>query len=409
LLKEITISEKHYEMLKHYNGLTVKVNGDEFKLLSTKEITENYKNGVPLFSINGNVIAYSGDEDVLKILREGFQEFVNSVKKKNNPFYALKGVKEGKYEGRGDVDIPEDLEGISSLAIITDVARFRGFSKLKGLKNLEIVANRVEEGFFSELCSLQNLESLTLNVGNISELDLRNLENLKGLKSLRLILRDGGLEFGFLNGLKGLESLTVENLADLDVFEGIESDLKFLRVINLEYLRGFQWLRGFKNLIELHLESIGGVYLKGDISLEGLNWKVLRIKKGNTISAPQTLKLPNTLRILEMSYLSLKSLPEIYGGNLLELDLRGNELERINGLDGLKKLTDIDLSDNKIKDVNSWLCEFKNLETLILNNNQIEEFSPNCTLENLYRLELKGNPIKNINKKAIPNIKVLLV
>ncbi|MEO0200569.1 MAG: hypothetical protein ABIL19_05425, partial [candidate division WOR-3 bacterium] len=57
LLKEIPISEKHYEMLKHYNGLTVKVNGDEFKLLSTKEITENYKNGVPLFSINGNVIA----------------------------------------------------------------------------------------------------------------------------------------------------------------------------------------------------------------------------------------------------------------------------------------------------------------------------------------------------------------
>ncbi len=409
LLREIPISEKHCEVLKHYNGLTVKVNGDEFKLLSTKEIPENYKNGIPLLSINGDVITYSGDEDVLKILREGFQGFVSSIKKKSNPFYALKGVKEGKYEGRGDVEIPEDLEGITSLAIITDVAKFRGFSKLKGLKNLEIVANKVEEGFFSELCSLQNLESLILNVGNIAELDLRNLENLKGLKFLRLIFKGEDVEFGFLNGLKGLENLTVENLEDLEVFEGIESDLKFLKVINLEYLRGFQWLSGFKNLVELHLENIGGVYLKGDISLEGLNWRVLRIRKGNTISAPQTLKLPNTLKILEMSYLSIKSLPEIHGRNLLELDLRGNELEKVDGLDGLKNLTDIDLSDNKIKDVNSWVCGFKNLETLILNNNQIEEFSPNCTLENLYRLELKGNPIKNINKKAIPNIKVLLV
>lgn len=409
LLKEVPISEKHLEMLKNYNGITVKINGDEFRFLSTKEISENYKNGIPILSINGDVIKYSGDEDALAVFYQKFEEFFNSVRKKGNPFYALIGVNEGRYEGRGNVEIPEDLESISSLTIITDVAKFRGFSRLKGLKNLEITADEIDEECFSDLCSLENLESLTLNVGNIGKLELPKLGNLKGLKSLKVILRGNEIKFEFLNGLKGLESLTVENLEDLDIFDGIESDLKFLRVINLGYLRGFQWLNGFKNLLELKLENIESVYLKGEISLESLNWRVLRIRNGNTISAPQTIKLPHTLRILEMSYLSLRSLPEIYGKNLLELDLRGNELERVDGLDNLKKLTDIDLSDNNIKDVNNLVCEFQNLETLILNNNQIEEFSPKCTLENLYRLELKGNPIKNINKRAIPNIKVLLI
>jgi Leucine-rich repeat (LRR) protein len=248
-------------------------------------------------------------------------------------------------------------------------------------------------------------ESLTLNEEDLERFDP---SKAKGLKRLKIVLSGESADLSFLSALDELEILEVENLEDLEVFDKISANVKFLNVRNLTYLRGFSWLSGLKNLLELRIEGISIIYLKGEMDLSDFNWRILRVRNGNLSDELETLKLPSSMRILEMSNLSIRKPPKIISSGLIELDMRRNGMEDPENLSIIKTLTDLDLSDNRIKSLD-WLCSLKNLETLILNNNLLEEFSPPCVLQNLYRLEIKGNSITKVDKTKIPNVRVLMI
>ncbi len=246
-------------------------------------------------------------------------------------------------------------------------------------------------------------ESLTLRGEDIERLDP---SKLRGLKRLRIVFSGEKYNLSFLSLIESLESLEIENLEDLEVFEGISSNIRLLSIKNLTYLRGFSWLEGLRNLLELRIDGISLIHLKGEVDLSHLNWKILRLRNGNMPDGLETLKLPRSMKILEMSKLSITRSPRIISNYLLELDMRENGMEYPENLSLIRSLTDLDLSANRIKSL-EWLCELSNLETLILNENLLEEFSPSCVLQNLYRLELKGNPIRRIDRAKIPNVKIL--
>jgi hypothetical protein len=246
--------------------------------------------------------------------------------------------------------------------------------------------------------------SLVLRGEELAKLDL---SRLKGIKKLKLILSGEGADLSPISALEDLETLEIENLEDLEAFNNVSSNLRFLNIRNLTYLRGFSWLGGLKNLLEIRIDGISVIYLKGEIDLSPFNWRILRLRNGVLSDELEVLKLPRSIRILEMSNLSMKAPPKIISDGLLELDMRGNGMEEPENLALISTLTDLDLSDNRIKNLD-WLCPLRKLETLIMNNNILEEFSPPCILQNLYRLEIKGNPIRKIDRTKLPNLRVLI-
>ena len=94
---------------------------------------------------------------------------------------------------------------------------------------------------------------------------------------------------------------------------------------------------------------------------------------------------------------------------LLSLRLRGNLLESVD-FSGtrLQRLTNLDLKDNKIRDVQN-IDELSSLSDLNLEDNEISSFSPNVTemLWNLNYLRLTGNNLTSIDVSQFPSLRLL--
>ena len=80
------------------------------------------------------------------------------------------------------------------------------------------------------------------------------------------------------------------------------------------------------------------------------------------------------------------------------------DILEIDGLESLKKLEKLSLSDNQIKNI-SGLDELTNLKELYLNNNIITEISGLNNLINLEHLDLRYNQISDI--KGFENLEKL--
>ncbi len=408
---EKRLQKEHKDMLRTYNGFSIRFGESIFKLLSTKEIPKyigkDNKGKIPIILVDDQVYSYDefGGISALEIFKDGFREFIRKVEEAINPFYKLVGLKSGTYKGSGNVVLPEGLESLESLVIETDEAKFVGISNLRNLKKLRIIARDIDERIIYEIQSLENLKKLSLSSENLHELNLEPLKNLKNLK--KLVLRFPNYSYPsmeFLNGLN-LEELVIEGIKSIDIFKGISTKLRILKVRKIEHIVFSEIPESLRNLVEFSVEDALNMLSGEMMDISRTNWKVLRIKSGNMQPFPQKILLPKTMRILKLTNLDMEEPPEIEGENLLELDMSKNKLGTFN-YKNLKNLRDLDLSDNLIRDA-SWVCNLRNLEILILNNNLIEVFSPKCYLHNLYRLELKGNPIKFIDRKKLPNINVL--
>ena len=79
--------------------------------------------------------------------------------------------------------------------------------------------------------------------------------------------------------------------------------------------------------------------------------------------------------------------------NLEKLDLSNNQISDVTPLKNLKNLEELDLSNNQISDVTP-LKDLKNLEKLDLSYNSIEDPLYLASLENLTTLDISENPIK---------------
>ncbi len=94
---------------------------------------------------------------------------------------------------------------------------------------------------------------------------------------------------------------------------------------------------------------------------------------------------------------------------LTNLDLSGNKISDVNPLAGLTNLTSVDLTMNKISDIKP-LAGLTNLTSLSLNGNKISDVKPLAGLINLTTLDLNENKISDVKSLAgLINLTTLLL
>lgn len=116
----------------------------------------------------------------------------------------------------------------------------------------------------------------------------------------------------------------------------------------------------------------------------------------------------DSVTAIRMSDLDIKSVSGIeYFKNLQTLDLSTNEIDDISMLASLTNLEYLTLYSNKITNINA-LSNLKKLRILNLNSNEISEISVLSNLTNLETLYLSNNKINNVNELAeLVNLKDL--
>lgn len=200
------------------------------------------------------------------------------------------------------------------------------------------------------------------------------------------------------NGKKAFMSnglLIVKNVKTLRDIKGLRNlvGLKELR-ISQESLSGIEGLEGLKDLEILNLNRNK---IKHIIGLDKFtNLRILDLSF-NDIEEITGLKNHTTLEELDLSN---NRITEIKGleclNNLKKLDLSSNDLiERIEGLDSLKKLEFLNFNHNKILKIEG-LDNLENLQVLILDHNNIKEIEGLTNLKNLQILRLERNCIEEI-------------
>ena len=104
-----------------------------------------------------------------------------------------------------------------------------------------------------------------------------------------------------------------------------------------------------------------------------------------------------SLTRLDVEGQNIKSLDGLeYATALDTLNLLGNEIEDISPLSDLTNLTFLRLGDNQVVDV-SPLSSLTNLKWLSLSGNQVEDVSPLSSLTKLQKLNLLGNEIEDVS------------
>jgi len=104
---------------------------------------------------------------------------------------------------------------------------------------------------------------------------------------------------------------------------------------------------------------------------------------------------------LALRYCDLPSIPEVIKEMqwLTNLDLSGNQISKLEGLDGLSNLTVLYLSDNQISKLEG-LDGLSNLTVLDLSGNQISKLEGLDGLSSLIILDLGTNPLDFIDKEC---------
>ncbi|XP_013396331.1 leucine-rich repeat-containing protein 9 [Lingula anatina] len=118
------------------------------------------------------------------------------------------------------------------------------------------------------------------------------------------------------------------------------------------------------------------------------------------------------LEVLHLGYNGIKSMMDLQVSRLTGLKalfLQGNEITKVEGLEGLQDLRELVLDRNKIKSIteisfmNQW-----NLQELHMEENRVKELDGLTVLENLQRLYLGMNRIQDISElekmECLPNL-----
>ncbi|KAJ7361763.1 Leucine-rich repeat-containing protein 9 [Desmophyllum pertusum] len=314
----------------------------------------------------------------------------------------------------------------------------------------------VENNVITHLRGLQNSQSLQeLYIGNNKLSNIREIFNLKTIPSLLILdlcgnpLASAGQNYRLfviyhLTSLKALDGLAVEtsegSLAK-DTFGGRltpdfiaerlghsnfselrELDLPHnsLRTVDLGTKDAFINLRSV-NLEHNSLTSFGGLVNLVNLKVLCLNHNhiecvVAKPKATSPANAPKrgvdvtlaseitnpenfTPVLPN-LEVLHLGYNGIANMAALQLSrltNLRALFLQGNDISKVEGLEGLQELRELVLDRNKIKNISStsFVSQW-NVTELHMEENRIRELNHLEPLQNLQRLYLGMNRIQEI-------------
>ncbi len=273
----------------------------------------------------------------------------------------------------------EDIGGIENLTKLEelDLSSNEGTFSLEALlwlanlKTLDLNKSDVED--ISMLSFVTSLETLDLSYNSLQDGDLEDLmpwlTNLKDLDLSHNELQD----ISFLQELEGLETLSLRynEISDLSPLQNLCN----LQECDLEEnpVRGIEPLGGLTNLRKLYLSGDGICELEplGNLTrLERLDISNAAVEDYTSLAGLTSLeRLEITNNAVPVSCKELGELQQ-----LIYLDLSGNNLDDIEGLNALEYLSTLYLSNNQIRDI-SVLNGLERLETLHLSKNPLQDIS----------------------------------
>ena len=205
----------------------------------------------------------------------------------------------------------------------------------------------------------------------------------------------------------------------IDLFSG-KIFIKTL-IHNNENLTNFPLLYEYKNLTNLNLKNnfiksipigLSEILIKiktlnlennliEKINKDFSNFKNLKILNLNGNKINIINNLPISITVLSIDSNNISKFPLHLNKNIQSISLENNEIEFIPNINKYKFLNNLNLKNNKI---NKIIKIPTSIQTLDLTNNNLNKFFLKSTYINLQILILKNNKINNINKIISSNL-----
>ncbi|XP_078039605.1 uncharacterized protein LOC144471442 [Augochlora pura] len=300
------------------------------------------------------------------------------------------------------------------------------FDTLRSLKEIRMDHNRFQNISYSALASALNLEILMLSNNEIANVDVASFASLKHLKEL-------DLSHNRIEELSGFASANLSRLISVDLSHNNLNALpanffvhsSMLRKVDLsenkfrkipavglsgKNLPSLTWLFLTKNPLETirDLSSNDMYPILQEVHISGTNLTIVTSQDFEAFPALLHLYLDRN-SIVRISPGAFKRLP-----NLLTLHLGMNSLENNlpkERLQGMEHLRILNLTHNRLKELEEFPKDLKSLQILDLSFNQIKivERVTFNNLVSLVELHLYGNFIKAIFSDAFKSLKKLRV
>ncbi|XP_074662952.1 leucine-rich repeat-containing protein 9-like [Tubulanus polymorphus] len=338
-----------------------------------------------------------------------------------------------------DVSCFEKLLSLYYLSIENNqITSLNGIQKLKSLMELYFGNNwlcNIREIFY--LKQLPNFVILDLYGNPVTKESehyrlfiIYHLKSVKALDGIAVELSEGGTAKDTFGG-RLTQDFVAERLGHANFGEVRELNFPncFIRSVDLGLAEHFRNLRsinlennnmtsfsGLIHLINLRVLCLNHNHIESVVPKPKTNGKaktVQSINQANDFLNPENFTpLLESLEVLHLGYNSIKDMAQLQLSRLTGLKaifLQGNEITKIEGLEGLQDLRELVLDRNKIKNVSeaSFLNQW-NLQELHVEENRIKDLSNLSMLESLQRLYLGMNRIQDICEleklEALPNL-----
>src|SRR3990167_8659311 len=288
--------------------------------------------------------------------------------------------------------------------------------------------------FSNIFCYFKNLQQLELNqhlftsihvnIANLTELKELILENCRiskitelgvtGLKIEKLNVKNNkisGVPKTILNLQQSLTELDLSNnqIKELVTEFGFLNKLKKLDLSNNKLSKLPVELKSFTELEYLNLSNnnLGsGIMNRNPLScLSSMVSLIFIDLSQNKLSAIPSLDLLSSIRQFNLSDNLLTDLPFLtQAATLLSFDISNNQIQAIgmDGFKGLVQLTDLNLSNNKLKFIPATLANLKNLKKFDCSKNKLATIPDSlCKLPTLTYLDLSNNELVVIQNGII--------
>lgn len=316
------------------------------------------------------------------------------------------------------------VSGLSKLKNIPNVKKvempgvgisdIHALSELKKLESLDVSRNNVSE--FLPLSKLENLSQLY--IGNTFRGKLDSFPTLLSLKYLDISQNDITVSNAaeILNQIKScvnISTLSVSNNTLSNLYALVNEGSSSIIFPNLEsiYLQnnslyGVAGVGVYQKLKEIYLANNSIKDIEPAFKLTNLEVLSIEYNPVQKIDGIEQLK---KLRYINLSGCGIRtgfsSLVAL--SKLTDLNVAGNNISNIKPFVGIKSLRYLNLTDNKVKDL-SGIEALENLEELYLTQNRVTDLTPLMKLKKLKILYLdymKEEDLKKL-RKALPDCRI---
>ncbi|MDA2168851.1 leucine-rich repeat domain-containing protein [Bacillus cereus] len=322
--------------------------------------------------------------------------------------------------GNNNINTLESISKMESLTQLNvrdaEIKDITPLAKMKNLQSLDLEENYISD--VSPLSELTNLYELNLNTNEIS--DIRPIQEFAKRFVVKVHRQKIFLDKGVVNeNIKiPVYNLNGEPLQNIKwVSEGGTYDNGFVKwnspgekvyEFNLETGSSEHKLRFNGTIIQTIAPTQADLSVIPDKKLrEHINKDSLGRTDLNTPITKEDLLKVKTLKVTDGQNNGITDLSGLeYMTNLEDLTLEKFELKNIDFISELKSLKSVNLANNKIENLEP-LAKLGKIEELNISNNNIQNIKPLFTLNSLKKLNVSANKINNESLQGIQQLKNL--